>query len=197
MRRLFFIVCCFLALDICLADEWWKDNFIIGAHWGPPVHHKYNNVDSPLVRNFTLLKDGGFNFIVGKMNPHNSQAFSFLFHHVNSLSEECRDSGLYFLNEADDSNTIYGINLADEPSKEKSHGLLKKVDSLKNINSDRLYFINLLPSHSSDFNSFNGWKEYVNAYLGNDTLQVACFDNYNPHSQFSLKMETIIQIWHT
>ena len=185
MRKLFFIVCCILALDICLAEEWWKDNFIIGAHWGPSLHHKNNDVDSPLVRNFNLLKDGGFNFILGQMNTHNSQAFSFMYHHVDSLSEECRDSGLYFLNEAKDPNIYCGINLADEPSKDKVHGLLEKVDSLKNIYPDKLSFINLLPSHSSDFSTFNDWKGYVNAYLGSDTLQIACFDNYNPHSQFS------------
>lgn len=189
MRKLFFIICCILALEICMAEGWWEDNIIIGAHWGPPLHHKNNNVDSPLVRNFTLLKDGGFNFIVGQMNTHNSQAFSFLYHHVDSLSEECRDSGFYFLNEAKDPDPICGINLADEPSKDKVHGLLEKVDSLKNIYPDKLSFINLFPI----YNFMNGsdvdygvFRSYVDAYLDNTILQIACFDNYHPHSQFSI-----------
>lgn len=187
MRRLFFIVCCFLALDICLADEWWKDNFIIGAHWGPPLHHKYNNVDSPLVRNFTLLKDGGFNFIVGQMNPHNSQAESYLDNNLSDLITECNLNELYFLVEKKETDTIYGVDFKDEPKIEEAEGLLRKVDTLIQRNPERLGFINLLPSYWKGFNSFNDFKIYADSFLCNTitSLQVACFDNYNPHSQFS------------
>ena len=187
MRRLFFIVCCFLALDICLADEWWKDNFIIGAHWGPPLHHKYNNVDSPLVRNFTLLKDGGFNFIVGQMNPHNSQAESYLDNNLSDLITECHLNELYFLVEKKETDTIYGVDFKDEPKIEEAEGLLRKVDTLIQRNPERLGFINLYPSYWKGFNSFNDFKIYVDSFLCNTitSLQVACFDNYNPHSQFS------------
>ena len=191
MRRLFFIVCCILALDICLAGDWWEDHFIIGAHWGPPLHHKYNNVDSPLVRNFNLLKDGGFNFILGKMNPHNyktnSIQGSLLYSLIEECTEVCEQNELHFLNECGDPDTVYGLNIKDEPQIGQAHNYLKKIDTLKHLdhNPTLLGFINLLPSYSKNFGNFNDWKNYVDAYLGNDTLQVACFDNYHPHSQFS------------
>lgn len=194
MRRLFFIICCFLALDICLAGDWWKDNFIIGAHWGPPLHHKNNNVDSPLVRNFTLLKDGGFNYILGKMNSHNYIANSFLENNLDYLVGECKDTcdnnNMFFLNDTADLHNLsdptlieFGLNIKDEPSLKDSTLFLTKVQNLKQNHPDLLGFINLLPSHGLD--SFVLFKRYVNAYLRDTTLQVACFDNYYPNSEFS------------
>ena len=200
MRRLFFIICCFLALDICLAGDWWKDNFIIGAHWGPPLHHKNNNVDSPLVRNFTLLKDGGFNYILGKMNSHNYIANSFLENNLDYLVGECKDTcdnnNMFFLNDTADLHNLsdptlieFGLNIKDEPSLKDSTLFLTKVQNLKQNHPDLLGFVNLLPIHffrdeygEIDYDSFT---LYLDSYLGDTTLQVACFDNYNPHSNFS------------
>ncbi len=189
MKRLFFIVCCILALDICLAEDWWQENFIVGAHWGPPLHYKYDNLDSPLVRNLSLLKDGGFNFIVGQMNHHNNKATSFLNANKESLIVECHDSGFFFLVEPKDSITApestFGFNIKDEPSPQDASKWLDTLRSLKQRYHDKLGFINLYPSYWSNFNSYNDWIDYVDAYLGDATLQVACFDNYYPNSEFS------------
>ena len=184
MRKLFFIICCSLALDICLAEGWWDENFIIGAHWGPPLHHKYDNPDSPLVRNLAMLKDGGFNFIVGQMNHHNCQSLSFLNNNKESLIDECIDSGLFFLNEPKDSTIgyTYGVNIKDEPKLQDISTWLGKVLNLRQTDPDKLGFINLFPSY--EFNSFSDWKSYADAYLGDTTLQVACFDHYYPHCEF-------------
>ena len=186
MRRLFFIVCCILALDICFAGDWWGENFIIGAHWGPPLHHKDNEPDSPLVRNFNLLRDGGFNFIVDMMNDHNRQADSFLNANKESLIVECYDSSSLFLVEPKDSTIApeftYGFNIKDEPSLKDTSKWLDTLRNLQQRYPGKLGFINLLPSYG--FGSFNEWKSYVDAYLGDTTLQVACFDNYFPHSEF-------------
>lgn len=185
MRKLFFIVCCILALDICLAEDWWKENFIIGAQWGPSLHYKNDNPDSPLVRNFTLLKDGGFNFILGQMHIHNNHAASFLNSNIESLIQECVDSGILFLNLPKDSDITYtyGVNIRDEPPFQDTALWLGKVRNLKQTDPDKLGFINLLPSYG--FSSFNAWKSYADAYLGDTTLQVACFDNYFPNSNFN------------
>lgn len=199
MKKLFLFVCCAMALGICFAEDWWKDSFIIGAHWGPPLHHKYNDVDSPLVRNFSLLKDGGFNFIVGKMNQHNYKAKSFLENHFDSLVDECKviceNNNMSFLNDAADFSLLtdttliaFGINIKDEPSLKDSLLYLNKVKKLKQNHPDLLGFINLYPIYNFmkgkdvDLDTF---KCYVDTYLGDTTLQVACFDNYSPHSQFS------------
>ena len=179
MKKLFFVVSCMLVLNICMAEEWWKTNFIIGAHWGPPLHHKGDS----LVRDFTLLKDGGFNFTLGKMNTHNNQASKYLRDSLYALIEECEDSGFLFLNEIGDPLIPYGINIKDEPSIQDTLLYLETIRSLKQTNPDKLAFINLTPSYG--FSSFDIFKAYAKAYLGDTTLQVACFDNYNPHSQFS------------
>lgn len=186
MRKFFLFVCCILALDICLAEDWWQENFIIGAHWGPPLHHKDNDPDSPLVRNFNLLRDGRFNFIVGMMNDHNCQASSFLQAHKESLIEECNDSGFLFLNEQRDSTIgyTYGVNIKDEPSLQDTSKYMGMARILKQRCPDILGFINLLPSYSEKFSTYDKWKQYADAYLGDTTLQVACFDNYYPHCEF-------------
>lgn len=193
MRRLFFIVCCIWALDICFADDWWKENFMIGAHWGPPLHHKDNDPDSPLVRNLNLLRDGGFNFIVGKMNPHNSEADKYVSDNLSSLIVECHDSGFFFLVEPKDSITApgvtYGFNIKDEPSLRDTSKWLDTLRSLKQRYPDKLGFINLLPSYSKSFDTYNKWKQYADAYLGDTPLLVACFDNYYPHCEFSPKSQ--------
>ena len=185
MRKLFFIVCCILALDICLAEDWWKENFIIGAQWGPSLHYKNDNPDSPLVRNFTLLKDGGFNFILGQMHIHNNHADSVLNSNIESLIQECVDSGILFLNLPKDSDIThtYGVDIRDEPPFQDTALWLGKVRNLKQTDPDKLGFINLSPSYG--FSSFNAWKSYADAYLGDTTLQVACFDNYFPNSNFN------------
>lgn len=199
MRRLFFIICCFLALDICLAGDWWKDNFIIGAHWGPPLHHKNNNVDSPLVRNFTLLKDGGFNYILGKMNSHNYIANSFLENNLDYLVGECKDTcynnNMFFLNDTADLHNLsdptlieFGLNIKDEPSLKDSTLFLTKVQNLKQNHPDLLGFINLYPIYNfmdgSDVD-LDTFQLYLDTYLNDTTFQVACFDNYYPHSNFT------------
>ena len=190
MRKLFFVFCGILAFNICLAEKWWENNFIIGAQWGPPLQYNEENV---LTRNFTLLKNGKFNFTLGKMNPHNNYSETFLTSHLLSLIEECNDSGLFFLNDTADSrilndpayeHIIYGITIKDEPLREDSLIWLDSVSNIKQHNPNLLGFINLYPSHASAFSDFNDWKQYVNTYLGDTTLQIACFDNYNPHSNF-------------
>ena len=187
MRKLFVIVCCILALDICLANKWWADKIIIGAHWGPPLQY---NENGQLTRDFTLLKDGGFNFTLGKFSPHSTRTDSFVARYINSLIEECIDSGFYFLNDTADykahRDIEYGLNIKDEPLIKDTARWLGYVRHLKDSLGNKLWFLNLLPSHSDVFHdNFIEWKEYVNAYLEDTSLlQVACFENYYPNSNF-------------
>ena len=199
MKKLFFVLCFILALDICFAEgRWWEDKFIIGAHWGPPLQY---NEDSILTRDFTLLKEGKFNFMLGKLNFHNNQSEEFLEQHLSSLIDECNDSGFLFLNQRGDPDTIYGLNIVDEPSIEEALHYLDLVDSLKQVDSTMLGFINLYPIYnfvkdSSGYRiiDYEAFTSYVNSYLGNDTLQVACFDNYYPNSNFSTNIRPA-KIW--
>lgn len=186
MRKLFFIVCCTLALDICLAEEWWKSNFIIGAHWGPPLQY---NENGQLTRDFNLLKEGGFNFTLGQFSPHNTRTDTFVARHINSLIQECIVNEILFLNDTADytagRHIENGVNIKDEPFIGDTTIWLEYVSQVKEDNADWLGFINLFPSYADTFhNNFNNWKEYVDAYLGDTTLQVACFDNYSPNSNF-------------
>ena len=142
------------------------------------------NEDSILTRDFNLLENGGFNFIVGKMNDHNNQARAFLTNNLDSLIDECLGSGFFFLKESStDPDSTYGVDVKDEPSIGMAPELLARVQNIKQNDPDRLGFINLLPSYG--FNSFSEWKSYANAYLGDTSLQVACFDNYYPNSNFN------------
>lgn len=205
MKKLFLFVCCALALDICLADRWWNEKFIIGAHWGPPLQY---DEDSLLTRDFGLLKEGGFNFIVGSMNPHNNYSDTLLKYHLDSLIEECQmecqANEMYFLNQPSDSDCnsgiMFGYDIKDEPSIADSLKWLGKVRALRQSNPELLGFVNLLPIHAftkkdSDNKTiidYERFSTYINAYLGDSTLQVACFDNYYPNCHFTFLRSPVI-----
>lgn len=69
MRKIFVIIVCLIAMDSSFAENWWNSNFIIGAHWGPPLRY----IGDSLTRDFLTLQRGGSNFVLDKMIAHDNQ----------------------------------------------------------------------------------------------------------------------------
>lgn len=201
--RLSFLLILLLDQFICAA-QWKQSQFIIGAFQGPdpiPAFIDGSMDTASFINQVKLAHQAGFNFCTGNtgystvpgiqnlryniyqqyglqslyLSPYfgppiigtppvrSNNAFQFIIQ-LSPLSQKA----------------VCGYNLIDEPPAGESDKVLAWVQHLKELDPDKLVFVNLYPVYAFN-NDINQYNNYLRSYLdttGSTRLDVACFDFY-------------------
>lgn len=181
-----------------LADgKWWEDNFIIGCLFDPP----YAGLDNTEVKDvYKKAQDAQFNLYLGQQVIHNNtklhaidknfadsyrkNSYSLWWEQGMSPTKDITDKTVKNSIETNLKKSCYnGFYYVDEPEITNTK-VLKNLEDFQKKYPNKLCLVNLFPYYR-----YTNWSEYVN-YANTfakdqSKMQLVCFDNYYPHSQFT------------
>ena len=180
-------------------EPWWNQEFTIGLNLDPP--HSTATKDWDYSALWDSAAVAGFNLSVGvqykhghhtDMTPPEEEAarvgIRYLHYDTNLLHNVRTDSACAVSDKLDllSENTHFcGIHIKDEPTERDSAAIHQLVRGLRSEHPDGLFFVNLFPAYYHE-NDWDKYGKYARSYLSDTTLlQVVCFDNYYPNSQFT------------
>lgn len=179
------------------AQKWWNKEFIIGMYMDPP--QKTGIVGWSADTLWDAAHEAGFNLATGVQYAHGYQCDSiFPSRHANR-----RDIRMLYYDKHLLSNLTHsiaefeqwisksgysGVNVKDEPKESDFNKVNDILNSFKG-NNNLLAFVNLFPSYYKE--SWQAYEEYVNLFVNDSVpLNIVCFDNYFPHSDFSVNPDS-------
>ncbi len=179
MKNIFLHACILLTQTVY--TQWWNKHFIIGTQFDPSAS---NTTD--VVTKYKQAMDADINLFTGELMAHSNNNPYFVYNNYFQNFKDSPDRPFCFSSRNSSFNSEYdGKFVWDEPILNQLGTVSAAINRIQD-RTDKLGFVNLLPSYSGVFNKWDDYTKYIQQYSNpsNIKLNVLCFDNYYPDSNF-------------